>query len=312
MSYDFSRSFQRELHPPNPRADAATRGFHWACLSLFLAAAAGRAVTLPLASADGGFAWLDALVILLGLTTTLLGQSQRLAAQNVLFSAAVIMVMSGIVFAVGARTGVPFGALTYTDQCGLRLLGTVPWLLPCLWPVILLNARGVARLALRPWRKTRRYGYWVIALTALQTLLFALALEPHAGPGQRYWLWQHAQSPFTWFGAPWVNFLAWTLTALLMLAFVTPFLINKKPAPSPPFFHPLIVWLALAALLAFAAALEGAWLALTLNVGANSVLLLLSLRGARWAMVKARAAEKPDAGGDRETASDPPAAARDC
>ena len=112
---------------------------------------------------------------------------------------------------------------------GPKLFKTLPWALPLIWIVAILNSRGVARLILRPWRKIRNYGFWLIGLTAVLTVLFDLALDPFAARVKHYWLWVPTKFPLTWQGAPLVNFLSWAVVSLLILAFVTPVLINKHP-----------------------------------------------------------------------------------
>jgi len=62
------------------------------------------------------------------------------------------------------------------------------------------------RLILRPWRKIRSYGFWLIGLTALLTMLFDLAFDPFASRVKHYWLWVPTKFPLTWQGAPLVNF----------------------------------------------------------------------------------------------------------
>jgi len=68
--------------------------------------------------------------------------------------------------------------------------------------VTILNSRGVARLILRPWRKTRRYGFWLIGLTAALALVFDLGLEPFATRVKSYWLWSPTKLGLSWYGAP--------------------------------------------------------------------------------------------------------------
>ena len=79
------------------------------------------------------------------------------------------------------------------------MLGVVPWPLPLLWVVLVINARGVGRLVMRPWRKTNFYGFWVIGLTCLLVLAFDLGLEPFAVEVKGYWLWPLGEAPFIYF-----------------------------------------------------------------------------------------------------------------
>ena len=154
--------------------------------------------------------------------------------------------------------------------------------MPFLWIVIILNSRGVARLILRPWRKLRIYGYWLIGITTVLTLIFVLGLEPFATRLRHYWLWSPTKLPVNWYGTPLSDFLGWLVTALLILAFSTPSLMKKKPTKSFPEFHPLIVWFAMN-LLFITGALSQHLLAAAIVSGvACLVVIPFSVRGARW------------------------------
>jgi hypothetical protein len=68
-----------------------------------------------------------------------------------------------------------------------------------------------------------------------------------------------------------------------MLAFVTPWLINKNPArKAPPDYHPLVVWLAIILLPAAGCVAGHVWSAVGLSVIAAIVVATLAVRGARW------------------------------
>jgi uncharacterized membrane protein len=111
----------------------------------------------------------DALVLLLALATTLVSLAGQLPAQNVLLATVVIALIGGGIHAIGAFTGIPFGPVIYTPENGPRLFNALPWFMPFLWVIVILNARGVARLILRPWRKLRVYGFWLIGTTGFGT-----------------------------------------------------------------------------------------------------------------------------------------------
>lgn len=275
-----------DTKPPETTAVAdifpASRLVHVASSALFLVAATVRGTTLLLAKDRERWTWLDALLLLLAVLTTLTGQAQRLPLEKVLFAGALTSLIGGVVMAVGASTGVPFGAFTYTAKAGGRALGTVPWLLPSVWVVVMFNGRGVARLIFRPWRKTRHYGFLIIGLTGLLAMVFDCGFDAYASKINRYWLWQAGQGRLTWYSAPWVNFLGWLLTALLILAFTTPFLLNKKPQKSPPFYHPLVVWLGMNAVFLAGAAAHHLWAAAGVSAVTSLGALGLALSGARW------------------------------
>jgi uncharacterized membrane protein len=170
------------------------------------------------------------------------------------------------------------------DGSGPKFFNTLAWPIPALWVIIVLNSRGVARLILRPWRKLRNYGFWLIGVTTALVVLFDLALEPFASRVNHYWLWLPTTFPVTWHGAPLTNSLGWLVATLLILAFATPPLINKqsRSRKTPPDFHPLAVWLLGMVLFAAGAIVHQLWLAAGFCVATGIVAASFAFRGARW------------------------------
>ncbi len=227
--------------------------------------------------------WVEGLLLVLALATTLFELASVLPAQNVITAAALIMLISGVVQIIDANTGIPFGLCVYTDRMGPRLFGSLPWSVPLIWAVAILNSRGVARLVLRPWRKMSKYGFWVIGLACLLTVVFDASLEPFASTINQYWLWEVPKNLPIWQGAPLTDFLGWAVTTLIILAFVTPWLINKRPPrKSPPDYHPLIVWLVLTLLPCFGTAMHHLWWAAGFTLAASLTVAVFAWRGARW------------------------------
>lgn len=219
----------------------------------------------------------------LAVATTLVSLSRRVPLQSVTVASLLILAISGTVQAVGTRTGIPFGLFTYTDAAGARLFNLLPWTIPLLWLLVILNCRGVARLILRPWRKVRVYGFWVMGIACLLAALFGLGLEPFAARVNRYWIWQTPAKSLTWYGAPWVTFFGWAMTALLILAFATPWLINKRPGRRrPPDYHPLTVWLSLNLYFIVGLALHQLWPAVWMILVVCATVTTAALRNARW------------------------------
>ncbi len=266
-------------------AEQLGRIFHWLASGLALASFLLVLTTLfmPL-RLPGKPGWPEAVLILTATVATLASLSRQLPGQNVLLAAAVIGFIGGIVHGFGAATGIPFGPFTYTDTAGPRIFDTLAWPIPLLWIVAVLNSRGVARLILRPWRKLQTYGFWLIGITAALTVMFDAALEPFAAAVKRYWLWSPTKLPFAWYGAPLTNFLGWLVAVLLILAFATPALIDKRPRPMkhPPHHHPLVVWLLAMALFATGTAAQQLWPAAGFCVGIGIVTAMFAIRGARW------------------------------
>ena len=150
-------------------------------------------IALP---ADGF--WVEGLLPVAAVATTLLGLRRTLPLQNVLATAALIAAFAYAITWVCVRTGLPFGPLVFLEVDGSPLLGTVPWWIPAMWLVLIINARGVARLMLFGWRTSRNYGLWVIGFACLLVVLFDLALEPFAIHTKHYWLWSASKSVVSW------------------------------------------------------------------------------------------------------------------
>jgi uncharacterized membrane protein len=265
---------------PSPTPPDARLQF-LAGLALLACTATGIAVLLP--TPQPPIAQIGtALFPVLALAAVLLALARTLPAQNVLAVAVIIALLTAIADVINVKTGVPFGARTFTDDLGPQILG-LPWPLPFIWTAAILSSRGVARLILRPWRKTAKYGLYVIGLTVLLTVIFDFNLEPFASAANSWWLWRMPKSVPAWQTAPWVNFLGLAMTTLLILAFTTPWLINKNRTRSgPPDYHPLLLWLLLNLLPAVGDAAHHLWLPAALATILATITTTFALRGAKW------------------------------
>ncbi len=279
------------MRAPSPSGNSPANGFaekarvwtHWlftvllAVIGALVLAADGLTLNLP-----GKPGWPEALLLLLAAAGTLIALVRQLPLQNVLLAAGVIALLGSAAQALGVKTGIPFGPFLFGADAGPRWFKTLPWAQPLIWVVVILNSRGVARLILRPWWKIRTYGYWLIGVTALLSALFDLALDPFASRVKHYWLWLPTKFPANWQGAPLVNFVSWTAVSLLILAFVTPALINKNPVRRPPDFHPLAVWLGALVWFGVASAQHGIWPATVLDGVLAVLTAIFAIRGGRW------------------------------
>lgn len=228
-------------------------------------------------------AWAEAVLLFLTAAATLIALAAHLPVQQVLLGAAVIAAIGGLGHLVAATTAIPFGPIQFLEA-GPKLFGRLAWVMPVLWVIAVLNSRGVARLILRPWRKTRSYGFWLLGLTAGLTVLYDLALEPFATQVRKFWMWMPTRLPWKWFDAPLTNVVGWILVSLLVLAFATPCLLNKEKRPrvTSPDYHPLLVWLLSMVLFGLGAATSGIWLAMAYAAGVGLLVTAFALRGARW------------------------------
>jgi bisanhydrobacterioruberin hydratase len=228
-------------------------------------------------------AQLDGIFIVLAAAATLASLWRRLPLQNVVLAAGGIAFIGGGLSALGARTSLPFGPFVYASGSGPLIFKTLPWSMPLVWLVIILNSRGMARLMLRPWRKNKSYGYRVFGLAAVLVLLFDLVLDPFAFRVKHLWLWLPIALPLTWQGAPIINFIAWGLITILILFFITPALIVKKPrSRSRPELHSLSLWLGGIALCATGCAAVGLWAAMIVDVVIGIGTAIFAIRGAMW------------------------------
>jgi uncharacterized membrane protein len=275
---------QAPATPKNPTASVNAgkllARFYW--LSTFLLAIAFLS-TLIAVGTKADFNCPEALLLLLAAASTLVALARQLPSQNVLLAAIIIALIGGAAHLLGAKSGIPFGAFMFGPDAGGKLFDTLPWTMPLLWIVAVLNSRGVARLILRPWRKIRAYGFWLIGLTALLTMLFDCALEPFAAHTKHYWIWTANNFSLTPHGAPLANFVGWFIVTVLILAFATPVLINKQLSKrSAPDYHPLAVWLGCILIFGVAAALGGFWTATAADAAMGIVTTVFAIRGGRW------------------------------
>jgi hypothetical protein len=236
-------------------------------------------------SSPGHARWIEAGLILALMANTLGSLARQLPAQNVVLVAAVIALFAGAADILCALTAVPFGPVVYDPQnAGPAFFHVLPWSIPLIRIVAMLNSRGVARLILRQKRRSPNYGLWVIALTVGLLVIFQLSLEPYATQVKHYWAWKPTKLASDWYSSPWVNFLGTAVLGTLILLFVTPALINKSPhPPAPPPYHPLIVWELLSVLFVTGELLQGLRAAAVLTGSQMILIALLSVlgRGAR-------------------------------
>jgi uncharacterized membrane protein len=227
----------------------------------------------------------DAATITLAALASVAALNRQLPLQNVLPAALITALIGGIAHGLSSNPNlsIPFGPIVFNPACGAKVFNAIPWTIPLLWIVAIFNARGLARLILRPWRKVKNYGFWLIGLTAALAVAFDIALEPFAWHVKHFWLWQPTKIAVTWQGTTLLNFLGWAFVALLILAFATPSLIKKQPgSPSTPDYHPLAIWLGAFLLFATGAAGAGLWWPVGADTAIAVVTAVFAVRGAKW------------------------------
>jgi uncharacterized membrane protein len=228
---------------------------------------------------------LDAATIALAAIASVAALRRQLPLQNVMSAALIAAVIGGAAHGLSssANLSIPFGPIVFKPSAGAKILDFVPWTVPLLWVVAIFNARGVARLILRPWRKVKNYGFWLIGLTAVLATAFDVALEPFAWYVKHFWFWQRTKMAINWEGATLLNFVGWLFVSLLIMMFAGPLFIRKQPGnPSAPEFHPLAVWLGALVLFAAGAAGAGLWWAAAVDMVIAAVTTVFAVRGAKW------------------------------
>lgn len=255
---------------------------HWVVAAVFIVVVILECVVRfrPIPALQGNGV-LDAALILGATSATLLFLSRQLPGQNVFLAAIIVAAIGGMASAIGTLTSVPFGPFTYTPDCGWQIFSILPWPVPLIWIVLVLNSRGAARLVLRPWRKAPRYGIWLLYVTTALALLLDCGLETFASRVNRFWLWSPTRLKVVWYGVTLVHLPGLALVVLLILLFVTPALLNKKPVAFPPDYAALAIWLLLECLFGIAAASRGFWPPAVLAAIGGLATLVLALRGAK-------------------------------
>lgn len=135
--------------------------------------------------------------------------------------------------AVNSIVGLPFGNGAWPTVPPPKLLGLVPAVLPVIWTVAALSARGAARGLLHQHRTHPNQGYRVIALATVLTTLVGFGFATAGATDGR--------SPGTWI----ILLTGWSAVSLLVQILMTPLLIDKFPQTRPANSMPLWVWCAL-------------------------------------------------------------------
>lgn len=204
--------------------------------------------------------YIDSITISLATLATAFGLSRWWPAQNVIAIGFLTIAMSWTLehFLV-SHTDAP-----YPEIAGATVYG-VPWTLPLLWFVVLLNARSVARLVLWPKREKGSYGLWLLLFTAVMTALIFLV---HEVVSNRFSTWE---APLALSG---VRLIA----ALLFLTIIAPFLIPKGAVVPPPDCGPVAIWAIMNAYLIVIAVIGHSWESFGILIVLNGLLTTFSLR----------------------------------
>ncbi|MGF1483447.1 MAG: carotenoid biosynthesis protein [Opitutales bacterium] len=206
--------------------------------------------------------------------------SRRLTFTSAVKAFVWVTVVSSIIEYIGATTGNPFGAYTYTEAFGPTLLQTLPLSIPLAWFVVVLPPYLALELKLA---RTPAGTAILVVLTGFIVMLVDVGLEPVATVLRGYWLWEPGQFGNFFYGVPLRNFFGWWGTGTLIAVGLRAML--REPRLRPPAgrnFPALPFTVLLCVLLTFLAAAfgNGLW-------GASAILGLLILFFSLWMLAAA-------------------------
>lgn len=213
--------------------------------------------------------WIEAALPLLAVATTLVSLGRYLPRQNILAGAVTIGIIGYTASWLAAKAGILFGSIIYKDVPPLPRPGWVPWWIPCMWIVVVINARGVARLMLRRWREARHYLWLYLGTTCGLIVAFDAALEPFATRPGGYWIWRTWNNSELWTlgGVPLSNYFGWLACSALMVMSTFVWLAHKRPVQLLPDYHPLVIWVMLCGWVTAGNAGGGMWVGFGIALG---------------------------------------------
>ncbi len=214
--------------------------------------------------------FIDGITLVIAALATLFGLSRWWPSQNILAITFLTIVLSGVLeHVLIISTGLP-----YQNAAGHEVFG-VPWTLPLLWLIAMLNARSVARFILWPNREKGSFGLWLLFFTAVMT---AVVLMVQESLSERFY--ENWAGPIALCG---VRFIA----AGFFLAVIAPFLIPKGAVVPQPDCGPIMIWAVINVYLVVIAGIEHRWESAGILVVLNGVLTTWSLRVRRKRKPKA-------------------------
>ena len=138
-----------------------------------------------------------------------------------LVASGLVLLISWAVEHIGATTGFPFGAYSYTDRLTPQIFGVVPLAIPFAWLLIVTAAMGVSERVLakgdHSMKADLRISPTKVLMAASFALLLDVTIEPFAVHVNEYWVWSAGASYSGYYGIPASNFVAWWITSLLLV-----------------------------------------------------------------------------------------------
>jgi putative membrane protein len=127
---------------------------------------------------------------------------------------------------IALKTGVPYGAFTYTGLIGTILPGGASWTIPLGWIPLVLSAYQLTQ-------RVPRLFYRILGGTAF-VCLFDLVIDPVA-TAMGYWHWQPAS--LSYYDVPLQNFAGWLISGALGLLIIYALIGRKRDIKLPPDLH---------------------------------------------------------------------------
>lgn len=229
--------------------------------------------------------WIEGMIPVLASVAVLAALAARLPLQNVLAAGLLVVLTAGMVMAVCAFSGAPLGRFEFTRELGPRLLDYVAWPVPFLWLAVVMSSRQTARVILRPWRRVKHYGWWLLGVALVLGLGVSLALEPFGRLVLGWWKWPPAVAGHAnWLGAPVFFPPAAALFLLGLLLIATPWLIAKRPTGLAPDYGPVLCWLVLDAWPTLGGLGARLWISAAIGLAVGAAAAVLAWRGGRAAL----------------------------
>lgn len=137
---------------------------------------------------------------------------------------------------LGVRTGAIFGKYHYTEVLGAKL-GSVPYVIPIYWYLILYSGYVIAALILRRGQAGGRGTFdllWRSLLVALVATSFDLVLDPYMVYKVKAWVWDGMKLHDGYFGIPPHNYYGWICTAFVLALVVQGLHARMVTVPGEP------------------------------------------------------------------------------
>lgn len=263
-----------------------------AAWGVFLLAFGLSVVWLLTHGSSGTSHLVDGIFLLLCSLMAAFSMTRRLPVQNVIAVSLIILGISAIAIATVAYYGTDTGRkIGFNQEFGPPLLGSsqknlLPWQMPFLVLALTLTSRETARLILRPWRREKNYGLWLMLLGAALVSLTCLALEPFANRANWWrWLAQDSEGSLpklhsgAWFGTPWTAFACWFVFAIVIYWFAGPWFVVKRPHSTIPELTPICLWCLLLAYFIVGNIKAGLTIPAVVSAGAGGVVAFMAWRG---------------------------------